>query len=89
MGSAGKAMVKVAKAVGAVKEVPQPMRQAMQTSLTEGVDKVEQGKVATATAVEKQSAAARRARRMGQRQLLAGGRLGSGTDEEGLKTTLG
>ena len=82
MGSAGKAMTKLAKSVGVVKEVPQPRQLAEPTP-----EKVE--KVAMATTAEKAAAAKRRARRMGQRQLLAGGRLGSGTDEEGLKTTLG
>ena len=80
MGSAGKAMVKLAKSVGVVEEAPQPKQLAESTS---------EKKVATATTAEKAAAAKRRARRMGQRQLLAGGRLGSGADEEGLKTTLG
>jgi hypothetical protein len=80
MGSAGKAMTKLAKSVGVVKPVEQP-KQLAETKAKE--------KTIEATAAEKQDAAARRARRMGQRQLLAGGRLGSGTDEEGLKTTLG
>lgn len=85
MGSAGKAITKLAKSVGVVKEAPQPSQLAEPTPTTP--EKVE--KVAKATTAEKAAAAKRRARRMGQRQLLSGGRLGSGTDEEGLKTTLG
>jgi len=80
MGSAGKAMMKLATSVGVVEKVQQP-RQLAETKA--------KAKPIAATMAEKQEAAARRARRMGQRQLLAGGRLGYGADEEGLKTTLG
>lgn len=87
MGSAGKAMTKLAKSVGVVKEVPQPQQLAEPTPTPTTPERVE--KVAMATTAEKAAAARRRARRSGRRSLLSGGRLGSAAEDEGTQTTLG
>lgn len=90
MGSAGKAMTKLAKSVGVVKKAPQPKQLAEPepaTAPSTAPESVE--KVAMATTAEKAAAARRRARRSGRRSLLGGGRLGSAAEDEGTQTTLG
>jgi hypothetical protein len=82
MGAARIAVLKLGQEIGAIKKQGQPV-----TAQNLGLEKPEK-KVATATMVEKQEAARRRARRVGSRSLLSGGRLGSAEDE-GTQTTLG
>ena len=82
MGAARIAVLKLGEQIGAIKKQGQPV-----TAQNLGLEKPEK-KVATATMAEKQDAARRRARRIGSRSLLSGGRLAS-ADDEGTQTTLG
>jgi len=83
MGAARKAILKVGQEIGAIKEQGKPV-----TAQNLGLEKPEK-KVAMATVAEKQAAARRRARRIGSRSLLSGGRLGAAAEDEGTQTTLG
>jgi hypothetical protein len=81
MTAARKVILKVGQEIGAIKKQGQPV-----TAQNLGLEKPEK-KVAAATMAEKQDAARRRARRIGSRSLLSGGRLASAEDEG--QTTLG
>lgn len=82
MSAARNAILKVGQEIGALQEQGKPV-----TAQNLGLEKSKKKAVA-ATMVEKQEAARRRARRIGSRSLLSGGRLAS-ADDEGTQTTLG
>lgn len=81
MGAAKQMFVKLATDAGVVKKM-----NAAGANMKEPQAKA--AKPVEATMAEKQDAARRRARRIGSRSLLSGGRLGSAEDE-GTQTTLG
>lgn len=81
MGAAKQMFTKLATDAGIVKKM-----NAAGANMKEPAAKA--AKPVAATMAEKQDAARRRARRIGSRSLLSGGRLAS-ADDEGAQTTLG
>jgi hypothetical protein len=82
MGAAKQMFTKLATDAGFVKKM-----NAAGANMKEPAAKA--AKPVAATMAEKQEAARRRARRIGSRSLLSGGRLASAAEDEGTQTTLG